>query len=96
MGDAKKGGSSFGEILGCLILIIAILAILGWFLLKPKMEEAGYSFSGIKEKASNISEKVVKTVRNTTDNVKEIKDDTVEKSSDTKEDIKDAVDELKH
>jgi hypothetical protein len=96
MAEAKKGGSTFGEIIGCMILVIAILAIVFWFLVVPKMEEAGYSLSNIQEKATTISENVVKTVRNTSENTKDIKNDTIEKGNEAKENIKDTADEIKH
>ena len=66
------------------------------FLILPKMENAGYSLSNIQEKATTISEKVVKTVRNTSENAKDIKNNTMENSSEVKDSIKDSVDEIKH
>lgn len=89
MGDEKKSGNVFGEILGCLILILAVFAILIWFILKPKLEEAGYSFTSISEKASEIKEKVSETMHDATDKFKESK----HKVKDAGEEIKDNADE---
>jgi cytoskeletal protein RodZ len=89
MADEKKSGNIFGEILGCLILIIAIFAVLIWFILKPKLEEAGYSFTSISEKATAIKEKVSETMRNTTDSFQKNK----EEAKETVENVKDTADE---
>ncbi|MFA6103427.1 MAG: hypothetical protein WCV67_10695 [Victivallaceae bacterium] len=95
MADAKKSGNVFGEVVGCLILVIAVLVVLFWFLLKPKLEEAGYSFSGISEKASNIKESVSETFSNATDKYRDTKNKVKDKTDDAKDKIDDTVDGMK-
>ena len=95
MAEGKKTGNVFSEVLGCLILIIAVIAVLVWFILKPKMEEAGYSFAGISEKASNIKDKVSETVRDAADKYKDTKDKVKDKTDEAKENISEKVEEVK-
>jgi hypothetical protein len=95
MADAKKSGNIFGEVVGCLILVIAVIVVLFWFILKPKLEEAGYSFSGISEKASNIKESVSETFNNAADKYRDTKSKVNDKTDEAKDKIDDTVDGIK-
>jgi hypothetical protein len=95
MAEEKKSGNLFGEVVGCLILVIAIIAVLFWFILKPKLEEAGYSFSGISEKASNIKETVSETFSNAADKYRDTKNKVKDKTDEAKDNIGETVDGMK-
>jgi len=95
MAEAKKSGNVFGEVVGCLILVIAVIVVLFWFILKPKLEEAGYSFSGISEKASNIKETVSETFSNAADKYRDTKSKVNDKTDEAKDKIDETVDGMK-
>ncbi len=95
MAETKKKGNIFGEVAGCMILVIAIVFVLFWFLLKPKLEEAGYSFSGISEKASNAKDTISATFREATDKYLDTKDKVKNSADETNTKIDDTVDEMK-
>lgn len=90
MAEEKKGGR-FGEVLGCLILIIAVIAVLFWFLLKPKLEEAGYSFTGLSEKASDLGKGVSGALRETVDKYKDTREKAAAKAEETQDIAADVV-----
>lgn len=95
MADAKKSGNIFGEVVGCLILVITAIVVIFWFIVKPKLEESGYSFSGISEKASSIKESVSETLHDAASKYQDTKSKVKDKSDETKEKIDDTVDGMK-
>ena len=95
MADAKKSGNVFGEVVGCLILVITVIVVVFWFIVKPKLEEAGYSFSGISEKASSIKESVSETLHDAADKYRDTKSKVKDKTDETKDKIDDTVDGMK-
>ena len=95
MADAKKSGNIFGEVVGCLILVITVIAVIFWFIVKPKLEEAGYSFSGISEKASSMKESVSETLRDAADKYRDTKSKVQDKTDEAKDKIDDTVDGMK-
>ena len=95
MAEGKKSGNAFGEIVGCLILVITIIAVLFWFILKPKLEEAGYSFSGLSEKASNLKETVSGTFSSAADKYRDTKSKVKDKTDEAKDNLDETVDGMK-
>ncbi len=95
MAEGKKSGNVFGEVVGCLILVIAVLTVLFWFILKPKLEEAGYSFSGISEKASSLKETVSETFSNVADKYHDTKSKVNDKTDEAKDKVDETVDGMK-
>ena len=55
--DSKKTGNSCGFSLGCLVIIIAIAAVIFFLFIKPKLDNAGYSYGDLKEKVLNLKNK---------------------------------------
>ena len=65
--------------LGCLIIIIAIAAVLFYFLAKPALEEHGITVDAMKEKLVNAEEKIDLAGEQAGDKLDQLKQQTKEK-----------------
>ena len=63
--DSQKTGNSCGFSLGCLIIIIAILAIIFFIFLKPALEDAGYTYGDLEDKFFALKDKTSATFEKT-------------------------------
>lgn len=82
--DSKKTGNFFGFSLGCLIIIIAVCAVIFFLFIKPALEDSGYSYDDLKEKFLDLKDQARDAVNRTGDAYQDGK----EKYEDVKEDIK--------
>jgi len=78
--DSKKTGNFFGFSIGCLIIIIAIGAVIFFLLIKPALDDAGYSYDDLKEKIFDLKDQAHDTI----DKTGEIYQDGKEKYGDMK------------
>jgi gas vesicle protein len=103
--DSKRTGGSCGETFGCLIILVAVAGVLFWFIIKPKLEESGYSFDDLLGRAEELKDNIVDSVNSAKDKFDDAKDklgeasdkvkDIHETVSDKVDDVKDSVDNLK-
>ncbi len=89
MSEDKKGGSAIGQIIGYLVLIAAILGVIFWFLVMPKLEERGYSKDDLGNKVGEIKEKVTDTAEAAGSKIKKFTGKTADKIEDTTEAVGD-------
>ncbi|MFA7230604.1 MAG: hypothetical protein WC071_04990 [Victivallaceae bacterium] len=110
MAEQKSDNSKHtcGEFAGCLVLIIAILFILFWIFVKPKLTEAGYSMDTIGEKAKDLKDSVMDKLESTKDKysksedkLKDAKEEVEEsagavkdKAEEVKDDLKDKIEDI--
>ncbi len=99
--DSQKTGNSCGFSLGCLIIIIAVSAIVFFLFLKPVLDDAGYSYDELKEKIFSLKDKASDTLeqsdeiyQNSKEKYEDIKDKTEEHWNDLKDLDDKAQDEL--
>ena len=92
--DSKKTGNSCGFSLGCLIIVIAVSAIVFFLFLKPLFDDAGYSYDELKEKVFALKDKVGDAFERGKDKYDDIKDGTEEHWDDLKDLDDKAQDEL--
>ncbi|MBU8902343.1 MAG: twin-arginine translocase TatA/TatE family subunit [Victivallales bacterium] len=94
--DSKKTGNSCGFSIGCLLIIVAVGAVVFFIFIKPALEDAGYSFADLKEKifdfknhASDVIDKTDKIYQNgkekTTEQLENLDKKTDEQLDDLKE-----------
>mgnify|MGYP001282972914 CR=1 FL=1 len=100
-----KNSGGCGQTLGCLIFISAIVAVLVYFIIIPKLEESGFSFDSFGDSIASIKDEVFNKVevikdkageiQNKTDEIKDkagdLKDDAAETIENTTDRIKDAA-----
>lgn len=84
----EKTGSSCGFFLGCLVIIAAAAAVIFFLFIKPELEDAGYSFEGLKDKVLGLKEKAEDSISQG----KEIYQDGKDKYEDVKDKAEEAVD----
>ncbi len=89
--DSKKTGNSCGFSIGCLIIIAAVAAVIFFLFIKPLLEDAGYSYDGLKEKVLDFKDKTSDTL----DRTGEIYQDGKEKYEDIKDKTDERLDDLK-
>ena len=63
--DSQKTGNSCGFSLGCLVIIVAVLAIIFFIFLKPALENAGYSYGDLEDKLFDLRDKTSETLEKT-------------------------------
>ena len=88
--DSKKTGNFFGFSIGCLIIIIAIGAVIFFLLIKPALDDAGYSYDDLKEKIFDLKDQAHDTI----DKTGEIYQDGKEKYGDMKNKTDERIDDL--
>lgn len=87
MGKDNKGGSTIGQLIGYLVLLAAILGIIFWFLVMPKLEERGYSKDDLENTVEGIKDKVTDTAEAAGSKIKKITSKTADKVEDTAEEV---------
>jgi len=90
--DSKKTGNSFGFSIGCLIIIVAVAAVIFFLFLKPVLEEAGYSYDDLKEKVFDFKDKT----NNALEKTDKIYQDSKEKYKDIKDKSGEHLDDLEN
>ncbi|MFA6716846.1 MAG: hypothetical protein WCS27_15815, partial [Victivallaceae bacterium] len=55
--DSTKTGNSCGFSLGCLVIVIAVSAVVFFLFIKPALENAGYSHEDLIDKVLDLKEK---------------------------------------
>ena len=92
--ETKKSGSC-GQTLGCLIMIAAIIAVVIYFIIKPKIDESEFSFESIGQWFSEKKDDWF----NKAEDIKQKADDHLEEAKDGAEDAldrsRDAVDNVR-
>lgn len=90
--DSKKTGNPFGFSIGCLIIIIAVGAVIFFLFIKPALDDAGYSYDDLKDKIFDLKDQASDAINKTDeiyqdgkDKYEEIKDKTDEKIDDLKD-----------
>lgn len=90
--DSKKTGNPFGFSIGCLIIIIAVGAVIFFLFIKPALDDAGYSYDDLKDKIFDLKDQASDAINKTDeiyqdgkDKYEEIKDKTGEKIDDLKD-----------
>jgi len=63
--DSKKTGNSCGFTVGCLIIIIAIAAVIFFIFIRPALDDGDYSYEALKEKILNLKDKASETIEKT-------------------------------
>ena len=89
--DSKKTGNPVGFSIGCLIIIIAVGAVIFFLFIKPVLDDGGYSYDDLKDKILDLKDQASDTI-NRTD---EIYQDSKEKYEDIKEKTDEKIDDLK-
>jgi len=89
--DSKKTGSSCGFSIGCLIIIVAIAAVIFFLFVKPALDDAGYSYDNLEEKILDIKDHASDTINKTG----ELYQDGKEKYEDIKDKTDEHIDDLK-
>ena len=90
--DSKKTGNFFGFSVGCLIIIIAVCAVIFFLFIKPALEDSGYSFDDLKEKFFDLKDQARDTIDRTGEAYQDGKDkyeDIKDKTGEHIEDLKD-------
>ena len=90
--DSKKTGNIFGFSVGCLIIIIAVCAVIFFLFIKPALEDSGYSFDDLKEKFFDLKDQAHDTIDRTGEAYQDGKDkyeDIKDKTGEHIEDLKD-------
>lgn len=84
--------------LGCFIIIIAIAAVLFYFLIKPKLEERGITVASMQEKIVTTGDKVqdnISTIEGQLNNANEqavnLREQTTETLDELSEDVKEKM-----
>ena len=75
--ETKKSGGC-GQTLGCLIFISAIVAVLIYFIIIPKMEESGFSFDSFGDSITAMKDEIFSKVDVIKDKAGELQDKTDE------------------
>lgn len=90
--DSKKTGNPLGFSIGCLIIIIAVGAVIFFLFIKPALDDAGYSYDDLKDKIFDLKDQASDAINKTDeiyqdgkDKYEEIKDKTGEKIDDLKD-----------
>ena len=89
--DSKKTGNPIGFSIGCLIIIIAVGAVIFFLFIKPALDDSGYSYDDLKDKILDLKDQANDTI-NRTD---EIYQDSKDKYEEIKEKTDEKVDDLK-
>jgi hypothetical protein len=63
--DSKKTGNFFGFSIGCLIIIIAVGAVIFFLFIKPALDDAGYSYDDLKAKIFDLKDQAHDTIDKT-------------------------------
>ena len=94
-GENKRGGCAP---LGCLIIIIAIAAVLFYFLVKPVLEERGFSVEAMQAKILVSKEKVRDNIsaaevrlNSASDQAIELREQTTDHLYELKQDVKEKL-----
>ena len=100
--DSKKTGNSCGFSIGCLLIIVAVGAVVFFIFIKPALEDAGYSFADLKEKildfkdnATDVIDKTDKIYQNGKERYKNIKEKTDEQLENLDKKTDEQLDDLK-
>ena len=100
--DSKKKGNSCGFSIGCLLIIVAVGAVVFFIFIKPVLEDAGYSFADLKEKifelkdhASDVIDKTDEIYQNGKERYKNIKEKTDEQLENLDKKTDEQLDDLK-
>ncbi|MCP3966948.1 MAG: hypothetical protein GY750_17145 [Lentisphaerae bacterium] len=96
--DSKRTGGTCGEFIGCLVILIAVLGVIFWVIIKPKLEEAGYNMDDLLGSAKNIKNKIsdtVETIKDKYDSAQDTIDTVKDKASDIKDNLNDNYDNIK-
>jgi len=83
--DSKRNGNFFGFSLGCLIIVIAVCAVIFFLFIKPVLDDSGYSFDDLREKFLDLKDQAQDTIDQT--------GDAYQDGKEKYEDIKDKTDE---
>ncbi len=67
--DSKRTGGTCGEFVGCLIILLAVVGVLFWFIVKPKLDEAGYPIHSLFERAREFTAHLMQRTDDFKDNV---------------------------
>ena len=89
-----KNSGGCGQTLGCLVFITAIIAVITYFIIIPKLEESGFSFDSFGDSIASIKDEVFNKVEVIKDKADEIQDKTEElkdKADDLKDDAADSI-----
>lgn len=89
--DSKKTGNPLGFSVGCLVIIIAVAAVIFFLFIKPALDEGGYSYDDLKDKILDLKDQANDTI-NRTD---EIYQDGKEKYEEIKDTTDEKIDDLK-
>ena len=89
--DSKKTGNPLGFSIGCLIIIIAVGAVIFFLFIKPALDDSGYSYDDLRDKILDLKDQANDTI-NRTD---EIYQDSKDKYEEIKEKTDEKVDDLK-
>lgn len=99
--ESKRTGGTCGEFVGCLVILLAVIGVLFWFVAKPKLEDAGYPVDSLYERAREFTKGLVRRADGLKDKVgkggdqaREFKDtveSTTEKIRDDAREMRDRV-----
>lgn len=89
--DNKHDGGGCGQMIGCLILIAAVLAVVIYFIVRPEMEERGITLDSLKNQTLDLKDQIAEKVDATRNSIEEAGD----KASDMKENVEDKIQDLK-
>ncbi len=95
MSANEAGGSSFGKVIGYLILAAAVIGVVVWFIIRPALEERGYTRDGLEQKAEDIKEKVSDTADAAGDKIRQITSKGADAAEETGEKVEDAAENVK-
>lgn len=61
----EKTGNSCGFSIGCLIIVVAVAAVIFFLFIKPMLEESAYSYDNLKEDVLGLKDKASETLDRT-------------------------------
>lgn len=88
--DSKKTGNSCTFSIGCLVIVLAVGAVVFFLFIKPMLEDAGYSYDDLEEKVFDLKEKAADVI----DKTGEVYQDGKERYKNIKDKTKEQLDNL--